>query len=416
MKDYKLENKAKKNKIKKIKEEARKRLTLRRKKLTLKERVVSFGKNVLSNAKKTIVVFSALFISSGPVSSQPKNTDKGNGDGAKIETLTPTVKTIEVDESTIAKYLVEQGENTIENFDIDDYKFTREELQMMTASEDASKIVNAAKKISKKGRPAAGQQTYCLRGVRSIYAKAGIDLDAHKYAYNAIDGFRKNENFVELNCDRKDYPYLVEGTGLVWNKGKTGRYGHVGIVGPGIGGTNAPKKQFCDYIYSISEKDKVNKYGSSHVFVLKSTKLDEKLVVKLIDEGKLKSELKNEILAELSEQNPNTTYVLTASLTEEESKQNNINALSVQDIMVKEVKKTELSHLRNKLASYKAASTGNKQDVIVRKEDDYETTEEYSEKMKKEGYYTPTKSKNLEAKKKEWLRQAAIKRNKDINS
>lgn len=208
----------------------------------------------------------------------------------------------EIQMKEIADVMLADGANIIQNFDLEGRVFSAEELDMLNQSELGQKLVASAQKTSKRSRPAPGEQTMCLGGVKSILSRTGIKLDAHKFAYRAAEGLRKNEHFVEIECEMKDIPHLVDGAVIVWGKGTT-KYGHVAM--------KVGQKEYCDYVYGLrtrTYRSPGQNYSKADTFVDSQTALHYDLVLKLCQEGRLKKEVENDVLAKINntkqEKNP----------------------------------------------------------------------------------------------------------------
>lgn len=226
---------------------------------------------------------------------------------SKIEntSTTPPMLTAEdvmlqFDDIAIADTLVVNNQNIIENFDTENYKFSKDELDMIQPCEIGDKIGDIAYKTSKKSPPIAGEQTYCLRRVKQILSQCGISLDAGKFAYKAIDALRDMNEFVEIKCDLKDFKHLPEGTIMVFDKGPNAPYGHIGI--------KKNDKDCSDYAYGI--RTTRGRFGSAHAFLHTSYQLQPELVQKMCQEGVLKEEVKEQIKEQImvSEQEKALTY------------------------------------------------------------------------------------------------------------
>ncbi len=195
-------------------------------------------------------------------------------------------------EELLAEHLVSQNQNLIGNFDVEGRSFTPEELQMIQQSDLSKEIQSIAKKKANPGAPKKGQQTYCLGAVKNVYATKGITIDAQRFAYRAVDGFKKNEHFVEIDTNMENFHSLPDATVIAWEKGTT-RYGHVAMK---IG-----NKEYCDFIYNLRTHNRRGssgqRYGKAHAYILKDMPIDKKLAKKLIAEGRLKEPLKKQTLA-----------------------------------------------------------------------------------------------------------------------
>lgn len=189
--------------------------------------------------------------------------------------------TKEIDMAIVADTIVAINQNTVENFDISNHKFTADELSMIEPCDLGEKIKSVAYKTAKKNKPQEGEQTYCLRRVKQILANNGINLEADRFAYRAIEGLQNSSEFIEIKCDLKDFSNLPEGAVMVFDKGKA-PYGHIGIVSNG--------KDCSDYAYGI--RTTRGSFGKAHAFVLKSSKFAPELTQKLCQEGALKEEVK----------------------------------------------------------------------------------------------------------------------------
>lgn len=195
-------------------------------------------------------------------------------------------------EELMAENLVVQNQNLIGNFDLEGRTFTAEELQMIQQSDLSEEIQSIAKKKAKPGAPKKGQQTYCLGAVKNVYAAKGIMIDAQRFAYHAVDGFKKNEHFVEIDTNMENFHSLPDATVIAWEKGTT-RYGHVAMK---IG-----NKEYCDFVYNLRTHNRRGssgqRYGKAHTYILKDMPVEKQLAQKLIAEGRLKEPVRKQMLA-----------------------------------------------------------------------------------------------------------------------
>lgn len=237
---------------------------------------------------------------STPTTNSGRPAEGGNGHLTEMTTTTPAASADNVAvispenmQELIAENLVTLRKNVAGNFDLSGREWTTDELQMIGQSELNAKIVDTAQENAKRSRPKAGQQTYCLGAVKGFYSENGIVIDAHRYAYRAVAGLQKNENFVELeNVAIKEFPALPDGALMAWEKGTT-RYGHIAM--------KVGSKEYCDFIYNLRSHNRRGssgqRYGKPHIFILKDMPLSAELTEKLVAEGRLKDSVEKQTLA-----------------------------------------------------------------------------------------------------------------------
>ena len=210
---------------------------------------------------------------------------------ASAKPVQEKVATIDMDK-LIAEQLMAEGQNIIGNFNLEGREFGPEDLQMIEQCELNQDIIATAQKNARRGAPKKGQQTYCLGAVKGFFSANGITIDAQRFAYRAVEGLQKNENFSEINVKMSDFPNMPDGALMAWEKGTT-RYGHVAM--------KVGEKEFCDYIYNLRTHNRRGnsgqRYGKPHIFILKQMGVSAELAKKLIKEGRLKDSVKRHMIA-----------------------------------------------------------------------------------------------------------------------
>ncbi len=184
----------------------------------------------------------------------------------------------------IVKNLIENNQNTFEILNINNIKFSREDLGNIKECDLSNSIINYALDHAKRGRPQPGVINHCLGAVKDYLNKNGIELQAYNFAYRAVEALRKNDKFVEVECEIKDLNYLPSGSVVVWERGTT-PYGHIGLFkkdeSGGIG------KDVSDWVRnqrtSRFGRSDGKYYGSQRVFMLKENILEPVLFSKLIE-------------------------------------------------------------------------------------------------------------------------------------
>jgi len=112
----------------------------------------------------------------------------------------------------------------------------------------------------------------CLKGVRTALEAAGV-VDEHffdgaEHAYQMIDKFQKNPNFVEIDCAVEDLDLLPAGAVVVWDhgNGNDAPSGHISV-------SNGDGMEMSDHACAQNttgirpKRDEL--YGQKHVFLLK---------------------------------------------------------------------------------------------------------------------------------------------------
>ena len=252
-------------------------------------------KDKIRHGSIKLALLSTTLLGNGSVNINAAPTSPDNNPTKKeISSAKPVhnkVATIDMDE-VIAEQLIEQGQNIIGNFNLEGRDFGPEDLQMIEQCELNQDIIATAQKNARRGAPKKGQQTYCLGAVKGFYSTNGIIIDAQRFAYRAVDGLKKNENFSEINVEMANFPSMPDGALMAWEKGTT-RYGHIAM--------KVGEKEFCDYVYNLRTHNRRGnsgqRYGKPHIFILKQMGVSEELAKKLIKEGRLKDSVKRHMIA-----------------------------------------------------------------------------------------------------------------------
>lgn len=229
------------------------------------------------------------------VTAQPSvnpNTTKNTSADASTEKNHFYSMKAQTEEELISDILIAEKKNILANFDLSNRTFSADELQMIGQCEQSERLQKIARKTAKSRRPAQGEQTYCLGGVKRILAQENITLDAQRFAYRAVNGLQNNEHFVEIDTQTRNFNALPDATVIAWEKGTTS-YGHIAMK---IG-----QKEYCDFVYNLRTNHRRGNsgqvYGKGHTFVLKDMTLDKELLKTLIREGRLDQSMQKQCLA-----------------------------------------------------------------------------------------------------------------------
>lgn len=296
-----------------------------------------------------LALLSATLLGNGSATAATSSPSAPEENSTKTEKVTKTaskdwIAPMNMDE-LLAEQLVDEGQNLIGNFNLEGRAFSPEELQQIEQCELNQKIINTAMKQARRGAPKKGQQTYCLGAVKDFYADNGIIIDAQRYAYRAVEGLKKNDNFSGISVKMSDFDNMPDGALIAWEKGTT-RYGHIAM--------KVGQKEVCDYIYNLRQHNRRGstgqRYGKPHIFILKQMGLSEELAQKLIKEGRLKENVKKQMLA-LTKINdmrtkldardllPNTLETADSMIREQAPKEIKIKKMVTQNLKQSQYKK-----------------------------------------------------------------------------
>jgi len=192
----------------------------------------------------------------------------------------------------LAENMITNNENTLGNFDLSNYSWDRTTLPQIQSCPSNDAIVKTASQNVNKKRPEPGKQTYCLGAVKRYLAAHGIELNASRFAYRAIEALQNDDHFVELKgVTHKDFTALPDGAILVFDKGKDHPYGHICIKKSETWKGNTVNYELSDHRYYLTDNKRYG-YGDVHVFVLKDMMVSKELAMKLAKENLISSKYK----------------------------------------------------------------------------------------------------------------------------
>lgn len=259
----------------------------------IKSTVEEIVDNNVHNLRKGVLTTAILASSLNLSAVSSGNSERSDSKPDNVELTTKAKQaTFNVSSEEMAEAMLAKGQNTLENFDINNYKFSAEDLEMLSPGEQGKKFSQI---LLKNARGSGGQ---CLKSIRLGLAKIGINEQFGLRAYMAADVLRQNENFVILNCDVEDFLSLPNGAIVIRGKGNTPS-GHAGGV--------VNHQDVSDRVRTLRTDNKRwssgLKYGEADVFAFKTTEAEKDLMIKFIDAGCLKQETENEMLAEIAANN-----------------------------------------------------------------------------------------------------------------
>lgn len=208
----------------------------------------------------------------------------------------------------IAQMMIENGELEIANFNLKNYSLSAEEMEMITPCERGKKLLRSVDGVVK--FLSTQKEGKCLSGIQMLWSNIKTEVETDRHAYTAIDGMRKNSNFVEIKCDIKDFSKAPDGMFMVWEKG-TSASGHIGV-----------KKGLNEYSDRKRGLKKSNNrgstgqvYGPHREFVLSSYTVTPELLVSFVSKGLLKPEVRQEKFAELRNQKQDVKMQYLANIS-----------------------------------------------------------------------------------------------------
>ncbi|MBR1648592.1 MAG: hypothetical protein IJ689_03225 [Alphaproteobacteria bacterium] len=204
-----------------------------------------------------------------------------------------------MDVDFMSNFLMEEGENALENFEVAGVEWSRAMAQGIEAGEFnrmVSSCTNAGIPFNRDGH-------HCYAGVKAILRKAGINLEG-AHAYEAAAQLRAHPDFVELKCDYSVLPCLPEGTIVVQDHGR-GRQapdGHIFVTKK----ENGTMVQKCGKTYNLPQDDFRSRrtgehYGQLSVFLHKSCTLGLETLANLYERGCFKNSAEDMLIPVLQE-------------------------------------------------------------------------------------------------------------------
>lgn len=184
-----------------------------------------------------------------------------------------------MDVDFMSNFLIEEGENTLGNFNLQDITLTED----MADGIEAGKSSSTLNKYALTTNIGNSDGKHCYRGTKNILNKYGISLSGN-HAYEAIGQLRNIPEFTEIKCSYEMLKYLPGGTVVVQDKGTTAS-GHIFVIGEQSG----RKVQKCGRTYELPTSNRRGSsgqhYGGLCVFVPSDCKLSLDLTAELYAKG-----------------------------------------------------------------------------------------------------------------------------------
>ena len=199
-----------------------------------------------------------------------KNSDTG---------LRAAAAELAMDVDFMSNFLIEEGENTLSNFNLSNITITEEVADGI----EAGKMSTSLNRYALTTNSGNSDGKHCYRGTKNILNKYGISLTGD-HAYEAVDQLRKIPEFTEIKCDYSMLGYLPGGTVVGQGKGTTAS-GHIFVIGE----QNGRKVQRCGRTYQLPTSNRRGssgqRYGGLYVFVPSDCKLSLDATADLYTKG-----------------------------------------------------------------------------------------------------------------------------------
>lgn len=184
-----------------------------------------------------------------------------------------------MDVDFMSNFLIEEGENTLSNFNLSNITITEEVADGI----EAGKMSTSLNRYALTTNYGNSDGRHCYRGTKNILNKYGISLTGD-HAYEAAEQLRKIPEFTEIKCDYSMLGYLPGGTVVVQGKGTTAS-GHIFVIGE----QNGRKVQKCGRTYQLPTSNRRGSsgqhYGDLYVFVPSDCKLSLDATADLYSKG-----------------------------------------------------------------------------------------------------------------------------------
>lgn len=240
---------------------------------------------------------------------KPQTPAKNNDTG-----LRAAAAELAMDVDFMSNFLIEEGENTLSNFNMRNITLTEDVADGIEAGEQSTKLNRYA--LTTNYGNSDGR--HCYRGTKNILSKNGISLEG-SHAYEAVEQLRNLPQFTEIKCDYSMLGYLPGGTVVVQGKGTTAS-GHIFVIGE----QNGKKVQKCGRTYQLPTS---NRRGSSgqhydglYVFVPSDCKLSLDATADLYSKGCFKTS-PEDFLLPILENDPELIKVTNAPAITKEAPQ-----------------------------------------------------------------------------------------------
>ena len=171
--------------------------------------------------------------------------------------------------NSLAEKPKETKKYTIADLKYKSYKFSREDIQALQVSEQGAELAEHAKKVVR-GMNYAG---YCYRGVKRMFNRANLGEMHGGSAYMAKKYLDNNTNFVRINCNIEDLKYLPQGSVVVFDKGKSRKHGHIGVLGED---KNGKIVDMSSKIYNV--RSTLGGYSDFAVYIHADTPLPQRVI------------------------------------------------------------------------------------------------------------------------------------------
>ena len=216
----------------------------------------------------------------------------------------------------VSQSIMDKGLNIVSNFDFKNFKWSSEnsdDVQEGTISKLLKRCFWAGKG-NKAKRTGNFDNHHCLKGVKAILSRAGVEVtsmfEALKSAYQTVTEFRKSPNFVEVQCNYEDLSSLPEGAVVIQDRSKAHPHGHIFIV---KAKQNGEKVQECGQSAEWDIPKNNGSFGKNmYAFIPADCKLTQNLVNTMCQEGKCNISASNE-----TEKDKNTNSIVIAKIAKD---------------------------------------------------------------------------------------------------